>query len=197
MKQIVFLLLIFPGILLAQQSYAQKNGLDLVGQINQYVKTYNNDSVYWIYSKPLNPDWETLLTLESRFEKWGKCENVIDKFAADVQVLPFANIIDEKDLLRMIHQIDQQKLKRWNNRSFQNSQIKVLKRKIKLSSPNNRKNIKDYFEISPPVFSTDEQTAILQINHYCGMECGDGYLFILRNENGVWIKIFQKLLWIS
>ncbi len=197
MKQIVFLLLIFPGILLAQQSYAQKNGLDLVGQINQYVKTYNNDSVYWIYSKPLNPDWETLLTLESRFEKWGKCENVIDKFAADVQVLPLAKIIEEKDLLQMIHQIDQQKLKRWNNRSFQNSQIKVLKRKIKLSSPNNRKNIKDYFEISPPVFSNDEQTAILQINHYCGMECGSGYIFILRKENGVWIKIYQKLLWLS
>jgi hypothetical protein len=52
-------------------------------------------------------------------------------------------------------------------------------------------------QISQPILSIDQNTALIQITTNCGMLCGSCYLYLFKKENGKWKKIKTEMLWIS
>ena len=103
-------------MLLSNQSYAQKDNYDLIGSIIRYVATYNKDSVYWIYAKPLYPNWETILNEKTLFEKWEISENEANKNITCVHSISLGEIIKGEDLTGMLKQISPQKKSKMENK---------------------------------------------------------------------------------
>lgn len=52
------------------------------------------------------------------------------------------------------------------------------------------------YDLSEPVFISKGK-AIIRYQHYCGSKCGMGILIYLKNENGEWKIVDEKLIWIS
>jgi hypothetical protein len=48
----------------------------------------------------------------------------------------------------------------------------------------------DFYEMSIPIFSYNKQKAYVELNHYCGILCGNGVSIYLKKINGKW-KIIQ------
>jgi hypothetical protein len=53
------------------------------------------------------------------------------------------------------------------------------------------------YSISLPILSSDNKTAVMQINNYCGMLCGEGVVYIFKKADGKW-KVAKRIeKWIS
>jgi len=55
----------------------------------------------------------------------------------------------------------------------------------------------DFYEITIPVFSSDNQKAYVQLSHYCGGLCGSGKDIYLEKINGKWKIVDKCRTWIS
>ena len=55
----------------------------------------------------------------------------------------------------------------------------------------------NYYEMTIPVFSSDNQVAYLELNNYCGRLCGSGKSLYLKKINGKWKIIKKWRTWIS
>ena len=55
----------------------------------------------------------------------------------------------------------------------------------------------NYYEMTIPVFSKDNQNAYLELNHYCGYLCGSGKSIYLKKLNGKWRIVDKWRTWIS
>ena len=55
----------------------------------------------------------------------------------------------------------------------------------------------NYYEMTIPVFSKDNQKAYLELNHYCGYLCGSGKSIFLKKINGKWKIVDKWRTWIS
>lgn len=51
--------------------------------------------------------------------------------------------------------------------------------------------------VSMPILSTDNKTAVIQIENNCGMLCGSGSIYIFKKINGKWTVIKEIERWIS
>jgi hypothetical protein len=75
--------------------------------------------------------------------------------------------------------------------------------KINLTTKEKEKNKQkkgesyNYYEMTIPIFSSDNQKAYLQLNHYCSGLCGSGQSIYLKKINGKWKIIDKWLTWIS
>jgi len=58
-------------------------------------------------------------------------------------------------------------------------------------------HIYEYYSISYPVFSIDQQTAIISFGHHCGSLCGNGSIEIYQRKNGKWVSIKYITNWVS
>jgi len=56
---------------------------------------------------------------------------------------------------------------------------------------------KEYYSISLPILSSDNKTAVMLINNYCGMLCGSGTVYIFKKVDGKWKVVEQIEKWIS
>lgn len=54
-----------------------------------------------------------------------------------------------------------------------------------------------YIEVTRPVFSADNQNALLYVSHSCGGLCGTGWLVYLSRAGRAWHIVDQHMLWIS
>ncbi|OWK73553.1 hypothetical protein CBW16_08555 [Flavobacteriaceae bacterium JJC] len=52
------------------------------------------------------------------------------------------------------------------------------------------------YDLSEPVFISKGK-AIIRYQHHCGSKCGVGIMIYLKNENGKWKIVDEKLIWIS
>ncbi|MCC9072167.1 hypothetical protein LNQ49_11300 [Flavobacterium sp. F-65] len=55
----------------------------------------------------------------------------------------------------------------------------------------------NFYEMTIPVFSSDNQKAYLELNHYCDGLCGSGKSIFLKKINGKWKIIDKWRTWIS
>ncbi len=55
----------------------------------------------------------------------------------------------------------------------------------------------DFYEMTIPIFSLDNQKAYLELNHYCGGLLGSGISIYLQKINGKWKIIDKRQTWIS
>lgn len=55
----------------------------------------------------------------------------------------------------------------------------------------------NYYEMTIPLFSEDNQKAYLELNHYCGYLCGSGKSIFLKKINGKWRIVEKRRTWIS
>lgn len=64
---------------------------------------------------------------------------------------------------------------------------------------NKRENGKSYnfYEMTIPIFSSDNQKAYIELNHYCGGLCGSGKSIFLKKIDGKWKIIEIWRTWIS
>lgn len=193
---IKFLTLILPVELKAQ--YANYQILD---EINKYILTNNTDSIFWLYKKPVTPEWEKLLSLDALSKNSRVGINDDGKFSVSsnnpFDPYPIKTVLNHGDITYMLQYAQKLKNKNWHTRFLLNHSVKILKKRIQLPLHQNNKIIKDYYEISIPVFSKNNDISIIQINHLCGIECGSAVLIILKKIDGRWKKVCEKTLWIS
>lgn len=90
------------------------------------------------------------------------------------------------------------------NSKTQNFKIeKILVEKINFTTKEKEINKKkmgklyNYYEMTIPIFSLDNQKAYLKLNHYCGKLCGGGESIFLKKINGKWKIINKWRAWIS
>ncbi len=69
--------------------------------------------------------------------------------------------------------------------------------KDKEISKKNKGTHYSYYEMTIPVFSSNNQIAYLELNHYCGRLCGSGKSIYLKKINGKWKVIEKWGTWIS
>ncbi len=55
----------------------------------------------------------------------------------------------------------------------------------------------DFYEMTIPIFSLDNQKAYLELNHHCGGLCGGGTSIFLRKINGKWKIVDKRQTWMS
>jgi hypothetical protein len=55
----------------------------------------------------------------------------------------------------------------------------------------------DFYEMTIPIFSLDNQKAYLELNHHCGGLCGGGTSIYLRKINGKWKIVDKRQTWMS
>ncbi|EKT3966161.1 hypothetical protein NTJ12_001216 [Flavobacterium psychrophilum] len=55
----------------------------------------------------------------------------------------------------------------------------------------------NFYEMTIPVFSSDNQKAYLELNHYCGGLCGSGKSIFLKKINSKWKIVDKWRTWIS
>jgi hypothetical protein len=55
----------------------------------------------------------------------------------------------------------------------------------------------DFYEMTIPIFSLDNQKAYLELNHHCGGLCGGGTSIYLRKINGKWQIVDKRQTWMS
>ncbi len=156
--------------------------------------TYNDDSIMRIVNKPISPDWNNLLTFE-RLKKnisWGTDTS---KYDTPFDSFPITEILSVKDLEYMRIYYDSNKTFKWKNSLVQNIFIKVVREKKNFEHNN---KIQDYYQVSLPVFSVNNNVAIVQLVHLCGLECGNAILLVLRKNNrGRWERLCSITLWMS
>lgn len=54
-----------------------------------------------------------------------------------------------------------------------------------------------FYEMTIPIFSSDNEKAYLELNYYCGRLCGVGLSIFLIKINGQWKIINKRRTWIS
>jgi hypothetical protein len=54
-----------------------------------------------------------------------------------------------------------------------------------------------YWEFSRPGYNATRDEALLYVDHYCGGDCGTGYLYVLSKQRGKWTVKHHLMLWIS
>ena len=80
---------------------------------------------------------------------------------------------------------------------------KIIFDKINLTTKKNENNKKktgkpfDFYEMTIPVFSSDNQKAFIQLNHYCNGLCGNGVSLFLEKINGKWKIVDTWETWMS
>jgi hypothetical protein len=55
----------------------------------------------------------------------------------------------------------------------------------------------DFYEMTIPIFSLDNQKAYLELNHHCRGLCGSGISIYLRKINGKWKIVDKRQTWMS
>lgn len=55
----------------------------------------------------------------------------------------------------------------------------------------------NFYEMTIPVFSLDNQKAYIELNHYCGSLCGNGISIYLKKIHGKWKIIDKWKTWTS
>ena len=54
-----------------------------------------------------------------------------------------------------------------------------------------------YIQISKPLFSINMNYALVEVDYHCFGLCGEGYTYILKKKDNVWV-LYQKLFrWVS
>ena len=74
--------------------------------------------------------------------------------------------------------------------------INVTSKNIELEKKKSGKSY-NYYEMTIPIFSKDNQKAYLELNHYCGYLCGSGKSIYLKKVNGKWKIVEKWRTWIS
>ncbi|OCB71792.1 hypothetical protein [Flavobacterium crassostreae] len=80
---------------------------------------------------------------------------------------------------------------------------KEIVEKINLTSKEKEINKKgkgefyNFYEMTIPIFSSDNQKAYVELNHYCGRLCGSGKSIYLKKINGKWKIVDKWRTWIS
>jgi hypothetical protein len=63
--------------------------------------------------------------------------------------------------------------------------------------PGNKRNYNArFFDMSIPIFSLDQNTAYVQLDHICPM-CGAGYALYLQKKNGEWKIVKSMMTWLN
>ncbi|NRT16681.1 hypothetical protein HNP99_003053 [Flavobacterium sp. 28A] len=99
-----------------------------------------------------------------------------------------------KDSLFLLQQnINSQRIKiefkESDNINFTTKQREINKRK--------KGELYNFYEMTIPIFSVDNDKAYLQLNHYCGHLCGSGTAIYLKKINGNWKILEEWQIWIS
>lgn len=191
---VINILLILSFYSSISQKYRENS--EVINCLSNIISTHNNDSIVRLYNKPLEPSWDKLLNM-SLLER-----NIIGRVDSNLNITPFdplpiIEFIENEDLVYMKNYSKSLNQRKWKGYKINNNKIEVIRRKPKLSPFQNRKNIKDFIEVSLPVFSRNKKIAILQVNRSCGMECGEGILLIIQYKNGKWERLCHVTLWVS
>ena len=99
----------------------------------------------------------------------------------------------EKDSLNIINQnenpenlkLHQRILNKINSISYEEAKPKY-----------NKENL-DLYEMSIPIFSSNNKKAYVQLNNHCGSLCGEGIEIFLEKINGKWKIIYKQRTWVS
>ncbi|ELY2011369.1 hypothetical protein SL057_002439 [Flavobacterium psychrophilum] len=99
----------------------------------------------------------------------------------------------EKDSLNIINQneypenlkLNKRILTKINSISFEEAKVKYKKENL------------DLYEMSIPIFSSNNKKAYVQLNNHCGRLCGEGIEIFLEKINGKWKIIFKQGTWVS
>ncbi|HKD17251.1 MAG TPA: hypothetical protein VKG23_05220 [Thermoanaerobaculia bacterium] len=55
-----------------------------------------------------------------------------------------------------------------------------------------------FLQFTAPAFSSDGQSALIYVSHFCGGLCGTGWLvYLTRSDDGHWRIASKQMLWIS
>jgi len=177
-------------------SQAELNAYEVLNSISTFIPTYNSDSLIRVYKKTLKLEWNQLL----KKEVLGR--NIYAKVDSSTNLSPFdpipvAKYLTENDLEYMKENWNDEDFRKWESNGVDFRKFKVIKRKPKIESTKSSAKFKDFVEISPPVYSKDRNIGLIVIYRYCGMECGEGILFVLERKNGIWNHLCQISLWVS
>lgn len=74
--------------------------------------------------------------------------------------------------------------------------INLTTRAIEINKKNTGKPF-DFYEMTIPVFSSDNQKAFVQLNYYCKGLCGNGVSLFLEKINGKWKIVDKWVTWMS
>ena len=99
----------------------------------------------------------------------------------------------KKDSLNIINQneypenikLDKRILNKINSISYEEAKAKYK-----------RENL-DLYEMSIPIFSSNNKKAYVQLNNHCGRLCGEGIEIFLEKLNGKWKIIYKRTAWVS
>ena len=99
----------------------------------------------------------------------------------------------QKDSLNIINQneypenlkLHKRILTEINSISFEEAKTKYKKENL------------DLYEMSIPIFSSNNKKAYVQLNNHCGSLCGEGIEIFLEKINGKWKIIYKQRTWIS
>jgi hypothetical protein len=111
-----------------------------------------------------------------------------------------------RDKEYMISQLVHNKIRKWDKIKLGHNYIiltedslnKMYKSKRRIINGTIWTNSYDYIDYSLPLFSIDKEQVLIEINDYCsGLLCGSGYIILYKKENGIWIKEYSRMLWVS
>lgn len=197
MYKVVIVISILIGMLSEKvYSQAQLDDYGVLNSISDYISTHNSDSLIRVYNKTLQPEWNQLLKMEVLNR------NICAKVDSGNNLSPFdpvpiAKYLTEDDLDDMKKNYEVNNFRKWRMQGLGVNTYKVIKKKPKIKSVKNSPKFKDYVEISSPVYSKDRKIVVIVMHRYCGMECGEGTLYVFENKYGKWNHLCQVPLWIS
>lgn len=61
----------------------------------------------------------------------------------------------------------------------------------------NQKVGKSYIQFSKPLFDSKTKSVLVEVNINCNGLCGEGFTYILKNENGHWVLNKRMFRWVS
>lgn len=197
MQKVVIVISILISMLSVKgYSQAQLSDYSILNSISNYIPTHNSDSLIRVYKKTLQPEWNRLLKMEVLSRNiYAKVDSTT--ILSPFDPVPIAIYLTEDDLLYMKKNWKNNNFRKWEMNGLDIHKYKVVRRKPQTKSFKNSPKFKDYVEISPPVYSKDQKIVFIVIHRYCGMECGEGILFVLERKNGNWNHLCQISLWVS
>lgn len=183
---------------LSGRGNSQEKGIeyDVINAMSDYISTYNTDSVIRVSKNLLSVEWDQLLEMQV-LKRNIYAKKDTEKKISPFDPIPIEEFLLEEDLEYM-NRNSSLPFKKWDKKGgLDKKKFRVINRRKSISLTKKKFDIKDFIEISAPIFREDFKIAIIVINRYCGMECGEGILYIFENKDGKWKHLCQVPLWVS
>ncbi|KEQ28984.1 hypothetical protein N180_13590 [Pedobacter antarcticus 4BY] len=130
------------------------------------------------------------MSMSSNLPMWGQCaKETKDKYNLDIDFVDTSTYPDTV---------------LWDSKIVPHAKLLTMKEEKVISGEDSYTHIqaiddeKDaFYRFGRPVFSKDMKYAAIAISFYCGMQCGNGAIFIYEHTNNGWVLKEERCNYIS